>query len=191
MSALEEAELVEPPTLADWGSWLAAHHADRAGAWLVIAKKSTGRQAFDYDAAVVEALRFGWVDAVQRKLDDERSMLWFAPRRPRSGWSRPNKIRLERLEREGRLEAAGRAAVEVAKGNGGWGLLDEVEDLVVPDDLADAFAALPEARDNWDAFPPSARRGMLEWVVQAKRAETRERRVCEIAEKAARGIRAR
>lgn len=189
--AAHDAELFEPETLADWTRWLAEHHADRVGVWLVTAKRSTGRQPFDYDAAVCEALRYGWIDAVQRTLDPERSMQYFAPRRPTSGWSRPNKARIERLEREGLLEAPGRAVIAAARANGTWTLLDDVEDLVVPEDLAAAFEARPGSRERWDAFPPSARKQMLTWIVTAKQPATRERRVAETAAKAAEGLRSR
>jgi len=189
MGAYDDADLVEPGTVEEWSAWLAAHHADRSGVWLVSARTATGR-AVDYDTAVVEALRYGWVDSVQRVLDEERSMQWFAPRRERSGWASSNKLRIERLEREGRLEPAGRAAVEAARANGSWSLYDEVENLVVPDDLAAAFAAHPGSREHWDGFPPSARRAVLAWIVQARRPATREKRVREAAEKAARGERA-
>ena len=155
------------------------------------AKRTTGRQPFDYEAAVCEALRFGWVDAVQKTLDAERNMQWYAPRRPTSGWSRPNKIRVARLEQEGRIEPAGRAAIDIAKANGSWELFDDVEDLVVPDDLAAALDARPGARGHWESFPPSARKQILAWIVTAKKAETRERRVREAADKAEQGIRAR
>ncbi|MFP5254035.1 MAG: YdeI/OmpD-associated family protein [Actinomycetes bacterium] len=190
MGAFDDADELEPATVEEWSDWLREHHADRSGVWLVSAKAATGRRAFDYDTAVTEALRYGWVDSVQRAVDEERSKLWFAPRRARSGWSRSNKIRIERLEQEGRLEPAGRAAVEAARANGSWALLDEVEELTVPDDLAAALAAHPGSREHWDRFPPSARRAILEWIVQAKRAETRGRRVRETAEKAATGERA-
>jgi uncharacterized protein YdeI (YjbR/CyaY-like superfamily) len=191
MAAQDDAERLEATSLDDWSDWLAVHHADSTGVWLVTAKRSTGRQPFDYEAAVCEALRFGWIDAVQRTLDDERSMQWYSPRRPASGWSRTNKTRIQRLEREGRMEPAGSAAVDAAKANGAWTLFDDVEDLVVPDDLAAAFDAHPGSRGHWDAFPPSARKMMLAWIVTAKQAATRERRVTETAAKAARGIRAR
>ena len=191
MAAQDEAERLEVHSLDDWSTWLAAHHADRTGVWLVTAKRSTGRQPFGYEAAVCEALRYGWIDAVQKTLDEERSMQWYAPRRPTSGWSRPNKVRIERLEAEGRMEPAGRAVIEVAKTNGTWTLLDDVEDLVVPDDLSAAFDAHPGSRAHWDAFPPTARKMMLAWLVTAKRPATRETRVTEIAAKAAEGTRAR
>ena len=190
MSVQDDAERLEALSLDDWSGWLADHHAESTGVWLVTAKRSTGRQPFDYEAAVCEALRFGWIDAVQKTLDEERSMQWYAPRRPASGWSRPNKVRIERLEREGRMEPAGRAAIETAKANGTWTLLDAVEALVVPDDLAAAFAAHPGSREHWDAFPPSARKQMLAWILTAKQPATRARRVQETATKAAEGIRA-
>lgn len=190
MGVYDDAERVEPPTLDGWSDWLAEHHADAPGVWLVTARRAADR-AFDYEAAVCEALRYGWIDAVQRPLDDVRSMQWFAPRRPASGWSRPNKLRIERLEREGRLEPAGRAAVEAAKANGTWQLLDDVEDLVVPEDLDAAFTARPGAREHWDGFSPSSRKQMLTWIVTAKKPETRARRVQEIADRAAEGAPAR
>jgi uncharacterized protein YdeI (YjbR/CyaY-like superfamily) len=190
MNVYDAAERVEASALEDWSAWLAEHHAAAPGVWLVTARRGSDRP-FDYEAAVCEALRYGWVDAVQRPLDEDRTMQWFAPRKPTSGWSRPNKLRIERLGREGRLEAAGRKAVRTAKANGSWTMLDDVEDLVVPEDLDAAFAAYPGARAAWDGFSRSARKQMLAWIVTAKKPETRARRVQETAEKAATGIRAK
>ncbi|MGZ5416320.1 MAG: YdeI/OmpD-associated family protein [Nocardioides sp.] len=190
MGVQDDAERLEAASLADWTAWLAAQHRDAPGVWLVSATKASGRQSFDYEDAVIEAVRFGWIDSTLRKLDPERNMQYFSPRRPGSGWSRSNKLRIERLEREGRLEPAGREAVEVARANGSWELLDSVEDLVVPDDLAGALDARPGAREHWESFTPSARRQLLGWIVQAKRPATRGRRVTETADKAALGLRA-
>jgi uncharacterized protein YdeI (YjbR/CyaY-like superfamily) len=191
MGKLDEAERFEPGSLAEWSAWLERHHADRDGVWLVTARRATGRQPFDYEAGVVEALRYGWIDSTQRPVDEDRTMMWFAPRRPGSGWARPNKLRIARLEEEGRLEPAGRAVVEAARANGTWELFDSVEALVVPDDLAEALAAVPGAREHWDGFPPSARKQALAWIAQAKRPETRARRLAETAELAGQGKRAR
>ncbi|PSC73951.1 hypothetical protein C2E20_2953 [Micractinium conductrix] len=143
-----------------------------------------------YDAALEEALCFGWVDSTHLKLDGDRSMLWLTARKRGSVWSRLNKQRVERLTAAGRMAPAGLAAVEAAQQSGAWSLLDAVEDLVVPDDLDAAFARHPGSRPQWDGFPRSARRGILQWVVQAKRPETRARRVEEAATLAARGERA-
>ncbi len=177
-------------TRSAWRAWLDAHHRDATGVWAVTWRRSTGRPAPSYDELVEEALCVGWVDSVARKLDDEQTMLRFSPRRPGSGWARPNKQRIERLLVDGRMRPAGIAAVERAKADGTWSMLDEVENLVVPDDLAAALAARPPAAATFEGFPRSVRRGILEWIVQAKRPQTRERRVRETAELAHRGERA-
>jgi uncharacterized protein YdeI (YjbR/CyaY-like superfamily) len=189
MGVMDDAERLEPAALADWTAWLAAHHDETRGVWLVTPRQAAD-QAFDYEAAVCEALRYGWIDATVRVLDDTRAMQWFAPRRKASGWSRSNKVRIERLEREGLMEAPGRAVIDAAKADGSWTLLDDVEDLVVPPDLAAAFAAHPGSRDQWDGFSPSARKMMLAWVVTAKQEATRAKRVGLVAAKAAVGEKA-
>jgi uncharacterized protein YdeI (YjbR/CyaY-like superfamily) len=188
---MDDAPRVEPADRADWRSWLAAHHAAPGGVWLVLPRRGAGRDvAFTYEDAVREALCFGWVDSTARALDDTRTMLWLAPRKPGSGWAGTNKRRVAELEAEGLMTEAGRRAVEAARADGSWSLLDDVEAGVVPDDLAAALAAVPGAREAWDAFPPSARRVALAWVAQARRPETRLRRVSETARKAGRGERA-
>jgi len=177
-------------TRTQWRRWLAAHHDSESGVWLVTWKKASGQPILSYDEAVSEALAFGWIDSVGGKMDHDRTMLYFSPRRPGSSWSRPNKLRVDQLRREGQMTAAGEAVIAVSEANGGWSRLDDVEDLVVPPDLDEAFAAYAGSRDNWDRFPPSARRGILEWIVQAKRPETRQKRINQTAESAARNVRA-
>jgi uncharacterized protein YdeI (YjbR/CyaY-like superfamily) len=189
MGVMDEAERFEPSTAEEWGEWLARHHDRAAGVWLVTPRRATSRQTVDYDTAVTEALRFGWVDATVRTLDDDRVMQWFAPRRPTSGWASSNKERIERLRAEGRLEPAGEKVIRIAQENGTWTMYDDVEQLVVPGDLATALADRPGAAAAWEAFTPSARRQMLAWIVQAKRPDTRARRVRDVADGAARGER--
>ena len=191
MGVLDDAERFEPVSIAEWSDWLATHHADTPGVWLVTHKQSTGRSAFGYEEAVVEALRWGWVDSTQRTVDEQRTMMWYAARRPGSVWTRRNKVRVAALEADGRMEPAGQAAVEATRASGMWTLMDDVEDLVVPDDLARALARLTGARTRWDAFPPSARKQALAWIVLAKKSETRATRVTEVATKSARGERPR
>ncbi len=176
MGVQDDAERVEPASPAEWAAWLADHHADSAGVWLVSARRRADA-AVDYETAVVEALRWGWVDSTQRPVDEQRSMMWWSPRRKGSVWTRRNKERVARLEAEGRMEPAGAAQVEAARATGMWTLMDDVEDLVVPDDLAAAFAEHPGSREAWDGFTPSARKEMLAWIVLAKRPETRAARV--------------
>jgi uncharacterized protein YdeI (YjbR/CyaY-like superfamily) len=149
----------------------------------------SGRAGLSYEEAVQEALCFGWIDGKAAGLDDQRTMLRFSPRRRGSGWARTNKVRIERLLAEGLMAEPGLALIEEAKRDGSWTMLDAVEDLIVPDDLAAAFDDHPGAREQWDGFPRSVRRAALEWIVQAKRPETRARRVTETARLAARGER--
>ena len=130
------------------------------------------------------------MDSKPQKLDAERSLLWFAPRKAGSGWSRPNKLRVDRLLGAGLMAAAGLKKIEQAKRDGSWTKLDAVEDLVVPQDLAAALADYPEAAANFAAFPRSARRGILEWIGNAKTAPTRAKRVEETARLAGRNERA-
>jgi uncharacterized protein YdeI (YjbR/CyaY-like superfamily) len=186
----DDAGRVHPETRAEWRSWLADHHASAVAVWLVSWRNHTGKPAVSYDDAVSEALAVGWVDSLGRKLDDDRTMLYFTRRKPGSGWSRPNKLRIEALERDGLMTEAGRQVISAAVADGSWSKLDEVEDLVVPADLASAFERFPGSRGLWEAFPRSAKRGILEWIVQAKRAETRANRVEQTAASAAKGERA-
>jgi uncharacterized protein YdeI (YjbR/CyaY-like superfamily) len=172
---------VHPLSRAEWREWLRANHLRTLGVWLVSYKKTTGKPRFEYDDAVEEALCFGWVDSKPNKLDEERTLLWFAPRKPNTGWSRPNKVRIERMTEAGLMAEAGLRKVEQAKIDGSWTKLDAVENLEVPTDLDRALAAYPNATENFDAFPRSAKRGILEWVENAKTAETRAKRVDETA----------
>ena len=185
-----EVERVHAETRAQWRAWLEQHGHEAKGVWLVSWLKRTGRPAVPYAEAVTEALAFGWVDSKGNKLDDERTMLYFAPRKRGSGWARPNKLRVAELERTGLMTEAGRRVVEAAKADGSWTLLDDVEDLVVPPDLAAAFDAVPGSREQWEAFPRSAKRGILEWIVQAKRPATRADRIEQTARLAGQGQRA-
>ena len=181
---------IHPLSRAEWRAWLQAHHGQTTGVWLISYKKATGKPRFDYDEAVEEALCFGWVDSKPNKLDDERTLLWFAPRKPGTGWSRPNKLRVERLTEAGQMAEAGLRKVQQARLDGSWSRLDDVEDLKVPDDLRQALAGMPEATRHFDAFPRSAKRGILEWVANARTPATRARRVEETARLAGRNERA-
>ena len=190
MAILSDAPRQQFDTADEWRQWLEANHASSSGIFLVFWKKATGRPAMSYDEMVEQALCFGWVDSRPAKLDDERSMRWFTPRKRGSAWAGPNKVRIERLAAAGLMRPAGFALVEAAKADGTWTLLDAVERLEVPDDLGERLEAVEGARAQWDNFPRSARRGILEWIVQAKTPATRDRRIQETAQLAGRGERA-
>ena len=147
--------------------------------------------SLDYEAAVEEALCFGWVDSTGGQFDDERGKLYFAQRKPLSAWAATNKARVERLIGSGQMAPAGLAAIERAKANGSWTILDGAERLAVPDDLAAALKSRSPAGVNFAAFPPSVRKMLLTWIAVARRPETRAARITKIAEAAARNERAR
>ncbi|MBF9141804.1 YdeI/OmpD-associated family protein [Hymenobacter properus] len=190
MSRTDAFAQTQPASRAAWRQWLAEHHASAPGVWLVYGKKASGLPSLSYAEAVEEALCFGWIDSHPRKLDAERTQLLFTPRKPRSGWSKVNKERLERLEAAGQLMPAGLAAIARAKQNGAWESLDAAEAGAVPEDLADALAADKAAGRHFAAFAPSARKQILTWVLGAKQPETRARRVAETVRMAALGKRA-
>lgn len=146
---------IHPLSREEWREWLQANHARTTGVWLVLYKKATGKPRFEYGDAVEEALCFGWVDSKPNKLDAERTLLWFAPRKPGTGWSRPNKMRIEQMLQSGLMAEAGLRKAEQAKSDGSWTKLDAVEDLAIPDDLGQARARCPQAKQNFDAFPRS------------------------------------
>ena len=181
---------IHPLTRAEWRAWLAENHTRAEGIWLVSYKKATGKPRFEYDEAVEEALCFGWIDSKGNKLDEERSLLWFAPRKAKTGWSKPNKERVEKLLAAGAMTPAGLAKVEAAKADGTWTALDSIEALEIPPDLAAALAAYPTATAYFDAFPRSAKRGILEWISTAKTPQTRAKRIEETSRLAAENQRA-
>lgn len=166
----------EARSRAEWRDWLAANHASARGVWLVTWKKGSGEPHLPYVEAVQEALCFGWVDSLPRKLDETRSMLLVTPRTRGSSWSRVNRDHVERLTAAGRMAPAGLGTVEAARRDGSWDRLNEVAALITPPDLTAALHANESARANFVAFPASSRRGILEWILNAKRPDTRARR---------------
>lgn len=158
--------------------------------WLVTWKKAKADHHIPYGEIVDECLCFGWVDSLPRKLDEDRSMLLISPRKPGSAWSGINKGKVERLMATGALRPNGIAVVEAARKDGSWSFLHDVERLEVPRDLAAALDSRAGAVENFDRFPRSVRRGILEWIKQAKRPETRKARVDETARLAANNERA-
>ena len=164
-----------------WRRWLEKNHAIQRGIWLVFYKKATRKPSLEYEESVEEALCFGWVDSRTRRLDDERYMLMFTPRKPGSPWSRPNKERVERLVASGLMTPPGLAKIEEAQRNGAWTVYDAIEDLVIPDDLAAALAEGTSAQENFEGFSVSVRKNILWWIAGARRPDTRARRIAKTA----------
>ncbi|MEZ0285866.1 MAG: YdeI family protein [Thermoleophilia bacterium] len=175
---------VHPEGRAEWRDWLDEHHATSDGVWLVSWRAASGRPRIPYAEVVEEALCVGWIDSLANTLG-ERHLQLFTPRRRGSGWSRTNKVRVERLTAAGLMRPAGLAAVAAAVADGSWTLLDAVEDLIEPEDLTTALNSLPAAREGWDGLSPSARKAGLLRIATAKRPETRARRIEETVRLAA------
>jgi uncharacterized protein YdeI (YjbR/CyaY-like superfamily) len=189
MGALDDGERIVAVDAADWRAWLIENHAVSKGAWLVRPRPGSGLELVGYEDAIRQALCFGWIDGPVRTFDERTGGLWFAPRRPTSGWAATNKARLLILEAEGLMTPAGVRAVEVAKSNGSWTVLDNAEALREPDDLAAALDAVPTARAAWDGFPASVRKLGISNVDMARRPETRAGRIVKIVADAAEGKR--
>jgi uncharacterized protein YdeI (YjbR/CyaY-like superfamily) len=188
MATFEDLEVVDAADRAAWRSWLAANHASAPGALLVLARRRGAPLALTYDEAVEEALCFGWIDGRQVPFDEAVIRQHFAPRRPGGTWARSNKERVERLEREGRMTDAGRRVIEAARRDGAWAALDEIDALVIPPDLAEAFVANAAGSAAFSSFSPSVRRGFLWWIKSAKRPETRRQRIADTVWLAEHGI---
>jgi uncharacterized protein YdeI (YjbR/CyaY-like superfamily) len=180
---------IHPKSRADWRKWLEENHTRAEGVWLISYKKTSGRQSFDYEESVEEALCFGWIDSKGNKLDDERTMLWFSPRKSGSKWAKPNKERVAKLMKAGLMAPTGLAKVEAAKKDGTWNALDGVEALEIPTDLAEAFSKNKTAKEYFEGFPRSVKRAILEWILNAKKPETRAKRIEETVTLAEKNIR--
>ncbi len=171
-------------TRAEWRAWLEQNH-DSKGVWLVSWKKATGKPFIPYPEKVDEALCFGWIDSRPNRLDDERAMQLFTPRRPKSLWSRLNKQKVARLSAEGLMAPAGMRMVETAQANGSWTVYDEIEEVFVPPDLAEALAENETAQGSFERFPDRSKKAILWWIKTAKRPETRAGRIAETVSAAA------
>lgn len=183
-------EIVYAPDRGTWRTWLKTNHKKKTAAWLLFYKAASGKKYVSYPDAVEEALCFGWIDSKKMKLDDERSIQFFSPRSPRSNWSKLNKDRVAKLIAQRKMTSAGMATITLAKEKGTWDALNEVEQTIVPEDLAAAFEPHKKALTNFNAFPRSSRMIILGWIHSAKTPGTRNKRIEETVTLAADNIRA-
>ncbi len=185
--SIEKATSFHPANIQEWRAWLESHHITHDSVWLIMNKKKSGNRSFGWSEAVDEALCFGWIDSVARPIDDETYKQYFSKRKANSTWSRVNKVKIERLIAEGLMLEAGLKTIEIAKQNGSWEILDDVEDGILPDDLIQKLEEFPDAKEYVLGLSLSVRKMLLSWIALAKRPETREKRINEIAENAAIG----
>jgi uncharacterized protein YdeI (YjbR/CyaY-like superfamily) len=176
------------PSQAEWESWLEENHADAAGLWLKIAKKASGIETVTHAEALDAALCFGWIDGQRGRLDDEWFLQRFTPRRARSRWSQINREKVERLIADGRMRPAGLREIERAKADGRWDAAYASQSTIeVPDDLQQALDANPAAKEFFATLSGSNRYAVLYRIHDAKRAETRTRRIEKFVAMLARG----
>jgi uncharacterized protein YdeI (YjbR/CyaY-like superfamily) len=170
--------------------WLEKNHQSKKSIWLIIYKKESGTPSVYYTDAVDEAICFGWIDSKPNKRDDESYYQFFAKRNPKSNWSKVNKGKVAKLLEKGLIAPAGLEAIETAKQNGTWTALDKVEEMTIPEDLQKAFDKNKTAFGYFDKFPRSSKRIILEWIMNAKRPETRQARIDETVKLATDNIKA-
>lgn len=177
MSKIDQFERFYARDRKEWRKWLEKNYATSSGIWLIYYKKGTDGPCVSYEEAVEEALSFGWIDSKINKLDEERYMQIFTPRKPKSIWSKINKQRVKKLIKNGLMTPAGLEKIETAKKDGSWYFLDDIENLVIPEDLREALDASPPAKANFENFSDSIKKQILYWIKSAKRPETRIKRI--------------
>ncbi len=184
--------LTEPVFFADktaWRKWLAENHNKQTEIWILTYKVHTGKHCLSYTDALDEALCYGWIDSRLRRIDDEKHLWRFAPRRPDSIWSLSNRTRVERLIKEGRMTKHGLAKVEAGKRSGEWDkAIAPSKPPRIPKDLRDALKEDAQAWRNFQSFAKSYQTTYIYWVLTAKRKPTREKRIAEVVRRAGRNL---
>lgn len=177
---MEKPELYFPRAL-EWREWLHINHKEYPkGVHLIFYKLETNIPTMRWEDAVKVALCYGWIDSTVKSLGDGKRQQYFCPRNPKSTWSALNKSYIKALEQQGLIHPSGWKTIEIAKETGSWSAMDDVEDLIIPDDLQQAFNLNPSAFENYQNFAPGYRKSYLSWLHQAKRKETRDRRINQI-----------
>lgn len=177
----KEPETFCPASQQEWRQWLTDNHQEKQSVWLIYYKTSSQQPSLSWSDAVDEALCFGWIDSTRKSIDSEKFLQLFSKRKPKSTWSKINKEKVSRLIQEGHMNTAGLKCIEIAKQNGSWNILDEVEELKMPKDLELALASAPESIEFFHSLSKSVKKSILHWIVVAKKPETRNKRITEIA----------
>ena len=177
-----------PQNRHDWRKWLELNHKQEEAVWLIFYKKKTPNYNLSWGESVDEALCFGWIDSVKKTIDTERYKQYFSKRKAKSNWSKINKGKVKILITQGLMQDAGYKSIAIAKANGSWTILDDVEAIVLPEDLNEEFTNYNGSLGYFESLSNSAKKILLYWVVSAKRTETREKRILEIAENASNSL---
>ena len=184
----KEIESYCPKSRTDWRKWLELNHYKKDAVWLIFYKKKSPNYNLSWSEAVDEALCFGWIDSTKRTIDTEKYKQYFSKRKAKSNWSKINKDKVKTLIEQGLMEEEGHKSIEIAKENDSWTILDEVEALVIPDDLKEELANHEGSMEYFDSLSKSVKKILLHWVVFAKRTETRQKRILDVAESASENL---
>ncbi|MBK9541976.1 MAG: YdeI/OmpD-associated family protein [Bacteroidetes bacterium] len=185
-----EPKIVYARTRKTWRAWLQKNHQKEKSVWLIIHNKNSTTKCVNYEEAVEESLCFGWVDSIAKKRDDKSHIQYFSQRKAKSNWSKSNKERVARLIEQGLMHASGQAMIDLAKKSGTWAALEKVQRSILPEDLKTLFLKNKIAEKYFQAFPPSSKRIILEWIQNAKKPETRKQRIKQTVLLAAKNLRA-
>ena len=160
-----------------WRRWLEENRGAAREVWLIFYKKHTGRPGPSYNDAVEEALCFGWIDGIKRRIDEERYAFRFTPRKEKSNWSPSNIRRVEKLIKDGRMRPAGMKLVEAARASGAWENPLKPPVFEMPGEFKTALLANKKAGAFFESLPPSQKKQYIGWIASAKRQETRNKRL--------------
>lgn len=174
----------------EWRKWLEKNSQTEKSVWLIFFNKQSKIKSVPYEEAVEESLCFGWIDSVKYKRDDESSYQYFSPRKLKSNWSKSNRDRVKKLTEAGLMTESGQKLIDHAKNSGTWEALVDIENAVIPGDLQKLFNKNKTAFKNFTAFSNSSKRIILEWILNAKRPETRAKRIEETVRSAAKNLKA-
>lgn len=180
----KEAKSYCPSSRNDWRKWLEKHHQTEEAVWLIYYKASSNKPSLSWSEAVDEALCFGWIDSTKKTIDEERYKQYFTKRKAVSNWSKVNKEKVAYLIKNQQITKAGLASIETAKRNGSWNALDKIEALIMPDDLRAEMDKHQNAMEFYESLSKSIKKMLLHWVYSAKKTETRQKRILEIAQNA-------
>lgn len=181
---MKDVEDYCPANKKEWRKWLKENHIKKKAVWLILRKKSSANPNLSWSEAVDEALCFGWIDSTKRTIDSDHYKQYFSKRKAKSNWSKVNKNKVKTLIDQGLMEEEGFKSIEIAKENGSWTILDEVEELIIPADLKDALANHKSSTAYFNGLSKSTKKLLLHWVVSAKRNETRQKRIRQVVESA-------
>lgn len=178
-------------SVKEWRNWLQKNGEKETAVHLIFYRKGSDKKGVGYEEAVEQALCFGWIDGQANRRDEASRYIRFTPRKPAGSWSKSNRERVVKMTEQGQMTRRGQEMIDLAKETGTWNVLADAEDYVLPPDLKKLLAKNKTARQFFEAFPPSTKRQIFSWIALAKRPETRQKRIGEAVEKAAKNIRAK